>query len=442
VDLHVQLGGHRVPWHFRGSADWRAWAGGRPWDGGRVATVHVASADDWDRLWPEFERSLALAGWPADELDVRSVMLAADTTVAAAACQAATEDGDTGEPDAVAAWPRSRQRAAVAIATAAHPLVLVALLAETAADAAGQVTRRQQEAEQFAEAVVKGDPAGRMATVLVLPVVGTRAGDGAFDFRYGTVPVDPAALIDASLRDAWAAYRHVRLWWEAGGQLTVADRLERATADDPATAGDDVAFERSLCRAAAALAEADPAAVAVANTDFVGKMDRPATGPRGSMIRRPSAELTPWVARLLLCRDPRHPHGPYLRSRLRCEPLAGLVLARCASLEAHLRAHHSPPRDSTLRHDLSTGLVDAREQHRRFVAGEAGSLRPHYPVGHPSPPDQVLEFATLGTWQRFASRSSAPIDRLRQLRNAMAHGHYCSWRAVDELRQLVNLLSG
>ena len=68
-----------------------------------------------------------------------------------------------------------------------------------------------------------------------------------------------------------------------------------------------------------------------------------------------------------------------------------------------------------------------------------------YPSAHPSRPDDAWSFATFGqtvnavvahgTYEREA------LHRLLHLRNAVAHCHYVSWAAVEELLSLQRRLA-
>ena len=72
------------------------------------------------------------------------------------------------------------------------------------------------------------------------------------------------------------------------------------------------------------------------------------------------------------------------------------------------------------------------DQFERFSSDRPSITRDLYPVGHPAPPVDAWDFASLGAVQRVLDGT----PRLAQLRNALAHGHYAGWNAVCLLLEL------
>jgi hypothetical protein len=116
-----------------------------------------------------------------------------------------------------------------------------------------------------------------------------------------------------------------------------------------------------------------------------------------------------------------------------CAPLAKELLSRCFDLEARERVLCLAERGSA-------GLPDEiRERYENFIRGEERSEYLFYPRGCPAAPADPWDFATYGELlyilKPVRKHDLHQID-LRNLRNALAHGHYAGWHAVTMLRRI------
>lgn len=134
----------------------------------------------------------------------------------------------------------------------------------------------------------------------------------------------------------------------------------------------------------------------------------------------------PWVARAVLSTCGSLPSRGALRASLTCTPLREAVIARCLSWEAEFRGAAVPNGPAPTR---ASSALSA------FLAGRDryGGL---YPAESPAAPTSGWEFATLGEFLAALppTATRATMDNVREIRNALLHGHYVSWatlQAVD-----------
>ena len=140
---------------------------------------------------------------------------------------------------------------------------------------------------------------------------------------------------------------------------------------------------------------------------------------------------TPWVARAMLCLRIAEISRPYLRSCLVAAPLANELLRRCFELESWVVAR------------VTAGVADAKapsDAKGLFADFQRGSIseRALYPADCPATPSSAWAFASFGSVIRDGGLDTrgSPHARLRNLRNALSHGHYVSWYAVQELLEI------
>lgn len=144
--------------------------------------------------------------------------------------------------------------------------------------------------------------------------------------------------------------------------------------------------------------------------------------------------LRPWIARALLARPQEQAARWALRAGLVCQPLAAALLARCLELEAGWRTM------SCRRLLRFTGArpADVSARQRRFFQDALGGVE--YPAAHPARPVETADawaFATLGELIECLDQAHSgeswlrPARELRDLRNALAHGHPATWRHCE-----------
>src|SRR5262249_55631063 len=151
--------------------------------------------------------------------------------------------------------------------------------------------------------------------------------------------------------------------------------------------------------------------------------------PPGETRLRP----VPWVARALLCLHEGEEVRFLLRGCLVCAPLAKEVLSRCFDLEARERTLCWAERGEL---PLPREITD---RYQKFMEAVPATEYRFYPAGCPAAPTDAWPFATFGellvnlghSRQRWPHRYE-----LRDLRNALAHGHYVGWYAVQALRRV------
>jgi hypothetical protein len=124
-----------------------------------------------------------------------------------------------------------------------------------------------------------------------------------------------------------------------------------------------------------------------------------------------------------------------LRPCLVAAPLANELIRRCFDLEAWVvavvrsRTQGDPPEEAVRRRAL-------------FEAGRGWDCR-YYPSSTPAAPPDAWGHVTFGeAIKGVLDRRDSPQERLRKLRNALAHGHYVSWTSVTDLAEIEAELRG
>lgn len=430
----VRLSGHYASWRFPGSPEFAVWAKSKPWKRERCVVVQAASETAWSRMRESFERSLSMSDWPECRVQVRQGILSENDTFGAAACRA-LDAGDRCEK-----WSRMQLVRFAAESTAVSPTVFSAVFNPSvwsgSCSVRETIARRLEEASQFTDAVHKVDQPGALGSVLIVQSPSEISlPENCIDLRFGMPDVNETALLGPDRRTAWNAYVHLRIAWDVGGDLEIAEELEELVAAR-CPVEDDTKLEAALCEFARGMAnrwngeyKTLNAKLGQADAAFFDRL------PLGRLTRltvgQSRMEVCPWVARAILAECITHPAGLYLRYRLRCQPLANFILARCGDFEARLRATQAPVRES-----LDAFGDEACHLLESFNRCAHDPVRLHYPAPHPSPPSFASEFATLGAWLRAQPPRPQSNYDLKDLRNAMAHGHYCSWHTVSTLRRL------
>lgn len=266
--------------------------------------------------------------------------------------------------------------------------------------------------------------------------------DPSFDFSSGRCT--HSLLADARTVDdsaTWRAYLHHRCCWESGGDPLSAQELGEALAD--CAAGDDENLEDVFSAQAQEFARQVGLADRVESIrTAMERYGRPAREKarqelaQQCLLWRPPGlqrlELVPWASRALLAAGQAMGEVvPRLRHNLICAPLAAEILTQCLGVEAKIRMQlfgkqTRQPEEKTLK------LFE------RFKEG--GNAWAIYPPGHPSPPitqHDVWHFAGLGETLSACSEveRTSPLWDTVNLRNAVAHGHYVTWRHVKSAIQ-------
>lgn len=256
---------------------------------------------------------------------------------------------------------------------------------------------------------------------------------------------------DLEDRERWERYMHQRVAWEFGGALGLAERWNQELALEKIPTGHDGLFENRLNHAAGQLLqETDRDAV-----EFVLKSlcsDKPFdlsnwshdASVEGSLFwwvdgpHRPT--LCPWLARALLINQESPALCDHLRASLNCRPLASEMLYHCFAIEARERVRCcADMQDERNAPDLAIRAFND------FKAKRDNSFARFYPPDFPVKQWTVWQFAAFG---EVLSYTRVPSDRIhrecqysiKQLRNALAHGHYPAWQMLSEVVEVLRLI--
>ena len=275
-----------------------------------------------------------------------------------------------------------------------------------------------------------------------------------FDLTVGSPATGIGDLLGGDEASLWRYYVHCRLAWESAGDLSRAlSWNERGFAD--ISKGDDNSLECLLNK----VSESAYSSLSVevmktfacylsglaSNKTKSGTKHRELRGRlnNAGLLWRPLREVrlrpTPWAARAFLRRsedleNKRQIH-PLLRGCLVCAPLAREIVGRCFDLEARVRSVHGTLGGRGQMSEQCRTLWD------RFQREDPNSEVRYYPKECPAWPCDESELASFGEFLN----SIKPLFYeehhfvLLALRNALAHGHYLSWRVVQELRHIENL---
>jgi len=440
VKLEVTLAGCTLPWVMGDGVSLEDWLARRPWlEQGGVLLVRVAAGDSRTRTLDGLRQATRAANDGGCELALEVLEQPGGELLTRLL-----------ELRGLAVDPRAFQR----LDDLARDLVLSPCLFILRP---GTTTCNEFELLYEQLAKHRRQPA---PTFLVLDEWPRPFGGAPCDLSHGS----PArGLLEESAEETrelrWRRYLHHRLAWEVGGdpELRLPWPETRVARLRP---GDDDGLEHLLNNGANLALAQLPAELREALQQHVAPTTGPTGGsPKGARPARveapeevllragllchtpasPRPRLMPWLARALLLQDPQRRAAAGLRAAVVCQPIAAELLLRCLRLEAQERAR--------------CGIGDAQlpvppdleERWRRFQQGHVGSGREFYPRGCPATPGQAWDIASLGE-VLFALGASAESDRakhdLRGLRNALAHGHYASWRSVEQLVRLEQELGG
>ncbi len=438
MNLSIHLAGHTSTWEFRDSAALEGWCRNRPWvDGGGIQVARISSAGYAQEMALALRR--AIRAYDDALSEVRVELLQAEEL----------ERGITGalkERWGISpSLPRRQQLVLLSHHFVSPPRVLLLNVAGTPLG-----LPLLDEAEQLADEIPKIESAAVFSLVLIDTAAALRS--AAHDLSVGGPQEHLLRSLEAPLPVVWYSYVHARLAWEVAGELSRARRWDEE-GFGTLPMGDDDGLERLLNRLAAS--EVDPVSpgLRMALDEYLkAAVHRHLPSQKfrelerelllGGVLWRPPGESwaqpVPWLARAYLRADPNSPARVLLRSCLICKPLAQEIFSRCLSLEAHERTAR-----------LATVTLSPTEEtisrFRNFELAEPMSEVRFYPAECPATPRDAWAFASFGEMLKkvIGDRRRAPeLYELRDIRNAIAHGHYPSWRMVTTLRTIGQQLGG
>lgn len=260
-----------------------------------------------------------------------------------------------------------------------------------------------------------------------------------FDFRSGWPTAAVLEMEDAGKQHLWNAYLHARIAWEAGGNLDRAYSLSESRRL-PGTGCDDELEKMLQLWAVSEFSRlpVDTKKRALDQLDCIGTADVRLLDdgtwwqPNGGREARP----TSWCSRALLDGRKRGRFTELFRSAIVCQPLASEILHRCIDTERLVRGF------AVLQglRSVNPPSAEAERKYSQFVARRLQSTV--YPAAHPARPETDLDawlFAGLGEFLSATRLSPEPrrnAELLRDLRNALAHGHYVCWQHIEQARTL------
>jgi hypothetical protein len=418
MNLELTLAGQTLPWRMEGSTDMSTWLRGRPWlELGGVKTVRAARGH-LDDIMVLIRREARAADDGASDLRIWRLR---------------EESLQGGIRQALEEWlnvsPRTEREFLRILGEAleVRPVVFLGWLGDTALP--GELI---DGARRVAEAVPKLGFKSAPTFVLLhqrRQVIGstTTVLDTGFPLELAALKKVPGG----DLPTAWRTYLHLRVAWEAGGDVEQVLQCDPLGLSELKT-GDDEACESLLNQHARKEMERLPAREREQAVRWLEETvaQAPVRGARPGMERGMPA---PWMARALLLEGRAPTARQFLQARLVCMPLAELLLTKCLEIEALQRTR------LMLQRLPEVVPSEVLVRFERFQGATPSMERELYPATHPAPPNDSWAFATLGEFMenlvglRPSVRRS--LEQLRLLRNAVAHGHYVGWKALTRLWQ-------
>lgn len=434
MHLSATLGGHRSPWRFPGSANLERWLDSRPWRAEGGVRVLWLKNGTLSRRFVEALRSV-IFGYDGARSELRFHPLTVQS----------------GGELRTAIWNRLKLRQRPTeyeqLIDLAHDLRL-----QSAVFLISVVSEQPTEIVEAADALVDSvDKVGGTVRPTVVLLLCSKTGVRGVpdDFVTGwPIGCDPTRS-DGRESEAWNAYLHERLAWEAGGDLALAEQWNALLQEKALGTAQDDRLEGFLNEAAlSAFNQATPLLRSQLESTLsrLIQKDRTDKSPwqsweqlrqSGLVWLTPGSftpEPSPWFARALLYRGIQGAIRYYLRGRLICAPLARQILSACFDLEAQERArcYDVLPPETAARQET-------RDSYDAFLKDDPNSEAALYPRDCPAWPDSVWHFASWGEIIERVRPSTGGgrthvRHQLRTLRNALSHGHYVSWRMVQRLR--------
>ena len=416
----AEIGGVRLPWAFRGARDLRDWVLERPWATGepvrRLLTAGGAAAD-------------LIVRW-VEELAWRAEMEGGGASIRVVDGESARpglEEVLSGELGIPRAEDRSAWMSSVADGLAVRPILFLVRFDEVSGPG-------EAWAESAADLLADLRKVLGGATAAVLVFERETGSSRDLDFRTG-LPIPDPAWMEGPVQEAWRSYVHMRVAWEAAGDLSLALRWNELL-QDRAVDRDDQKLETWFVERARSEWDdlPDGRRLAVRSSDDL----RASSGETDCVWVPPGAaspRWRPWYVRGALTVDASPEMRRTARSALNCLPIARDVFSRCLDLEARVRPALNPsgslaPKTAA---DAEAFRTSSPKSPRCFYPGEDAPL-----------PEADWEFASFGELL-----NAAPACRPREalysflgLRNAVAHGHFAGWEMVRRYRGLRQELVG
>lgn len=451
MNLNVSLAGCQCPWRFRDFTLLDAWLADRPWiDRGGVKVVRVSSARVGVGIAQAIRRNIL--AHDEGTSDVRIHLLDPSWTELSQYTVITRVLGLS--PD----LPRRELLRQASRVLLHRPTVLLfegphvsdpCARGDSPEPQEGRARASRSLLEEWTHFLDEvGRIEGAVVTILAFDTPTRPRASSFYDLTVGMPAEGVLRESSASESVLWHAYVHARLAWEVAGDLDRAQCWdEEGFASIPI--GSDEALESLLNRCAEKThADLHPALKELL-TQYLAQLVRPSQHdvldkrsaaaellsrgvlwkPAGESLARP----VPWMARALLLHQEAEDARFLLRGCLVCAPLAKELLSRCFDLEARERIICWAERGDTV---LPSNIQD---RFRTFMEGDPRSEYLFYPVGCPAAPADVWPFATYGELlyllKPARQHDQHQID-LRNLRNALVHGHYVSWHAVTMLRRI------
>lgn len=424
MELAFEVGGCALRWRFVGAGVLHATLSARPWEGDGGVIVANVPRD------VEIERTLQGIAQVVRAYDaagaVQLTVLADLPTDVAGVLHAAVS---------IARDVSGRRRLEALARALDQPRVWVLGFEENPGLLADGLAQVLEEVRKFV-------PPDR---TLFLPfvVLGHRSrGRRGTDLSVG-YPIDnPYGSPGTPEQRLWMVYLHWRIAWFAGGRPGWAEQLGQRLVGT-LRMGNDETFEcwlgdlaheswdnQTPDRRAGVLRwlTAWPNADAATTRELVD----------ADLLWHPAHDCerglqpVPWIARALLQLRQLPQSRALLRGCDACEPLAAAALARCLQLEAILKARA----DATHR-----GITDAAAQRANpSLVTQRDSLRDRglVPGTSAARADRLFDFAGLNDVLDFLPDATIRQlgVQLRDVRNALAHGHPPSWTLVATIAEL------
>lgn len=306
--------------------------------------------------------------------------------------------------------------------------------------AAGFDQRWWEEIRGLADLLEKGQPAVCLCAIALDPWCAIDSVP-RFDFLRALPAPDVLSMSDASDSALWRRYVHHRIAWEAGGDITLARAFDLQL--HGIAVGSEQVLEQGFNEIAATYFKesgmGDQLQAFLEGIDNPrGVTQTPDVDARRTELMRCGLiwcppfsggnEVTPWASRALLRTATATASKARLRANLVCVPIAGEIFSFCARAEAVTRQHLSRKTKRELPPPAAGESLD------KLVRGKDDYL--DYPLGHPAPPSRLEDIWTFAPFGDFlgAHHSVDVLSNHRKLlglRNAVAHGHYVTWRHVQ-----------
>ena len=430
--MPVEIAGHREAWQYSGAEGLEGWLETAPWvRGGGLRRVRVSSVSDYQSVVDVIEQRVMAIDRRLSDVRVVEV----DFT---------TRDQFIGDIhmelglDSHGAGPRALQRMSVGLRHI--PLVIA-----TPSFAPELFANAERAIGQLVDQLLRLDqPAPLCALIFGCHLMPS---DRVTDDLASGMPTGLEVLrLKSQPYLLWSAYLHHRLGWESGGDRNLAESMSRET--EAFSLGADEALERHLNVSATNLWQSLGEAARERAREWCttygqanhGFGDNTEVLLRDGILWQPTlgtnVRFKAWAARAMLLECLRGRGRDMLRACLVCLPLARSILESCFDLEVALRCSlRAVPSEKEAKGE---GVLADLSSHRTSFENANHPMRQLYPEGSPAIPRSLAAFSSLGQLRhlsRWSRREERAISSLATVRNALAHGHYISWRVLSLLEE-------